>query len=361
MSSIQQIFRDHGGEYLARYGDRIPVAHRKVLDAVQNCRNGHFGQHLFECPDCGQEHRANSSCGNRHCPICGNDKAAEWVYRQQLRLLPCSYFLATFTVPDELWAFARSHQPQFYQAMFEASAESLRTLQADNRFVGCKVAGFFAVLHTWGRQLQYHPHIHYIIPGGGLSAERDQWVASSGHFLVHVRALSKMFKGKLQARLKELGLLDQTPKGVWSRDWVVHCKAVGDGRTAMKYLGAYVFRVAISDARIVSYDGSKVRFRFYRVGSRRPRYCELDAMEFIRRFLQHVLPHGFMKIRHYGFLSPNFSLSLQRIRELICVLYETLREQIAPAKPRKARPLCCPACGMRMQWVCFIPALRVET
>ena len=359
MSRIQQIFRDHGPEYLKRYGRRMPAAHRKVIEAIIHCRNGHFGQHLFECAGCGQTHVAQSSCGNRHCPVCQNDKAAHWVYRQQLRLLPANYFLATFTVPPELWALARQYPREVYQAMFKASADSLRTLEADKRFVGCHVAGFFGILHTWGRQLQYHPHIHYVIPGGGLSADRDRWVASSGHFLVHVRALSRMFRGKLHAELQACGLFNQTARAVWSRPWVVHCKAVGNGRAAMKYLGAYVFRVAISDARIVDYDGNTVRFKYYRVGSRRPRYAQLDVLEFIRRFLQHVLPHGFMKIRHYGFLSPNFSVSLQRIRELICVLYEILRDQLPPpCKPRKTRPLCCPTCGKLMRWVCFIPAVR---
>lgn len=132
---------------------------------------------------------------------------------------------------------------------------ALRTLEADERFVGCKVAGFFSVLHTWGRQLQFHPHVHSVIAGGGLSADRSRWVSANGDFLVHVRALSRMFRGKIKSRLETLGLLDQVPPAVWRQEWVVHCKAVGDGCATMKYLGAYVFRVAISDARIVKYDG----------------------------------------------------------------------------------------------------------
>lgn len=360
MSKVQEIFRDHASEYLARFGDRIPQAHRKAIHAIVNCRNGHFGHHLFACPDCGKTHVANTSCGNRHCPVCQNDKAAEWVQRQQERLLPCNYFLATFTIPDTLWAFARSHQREVYQAMFEASSASLRTLEADPRFVGCHVAGFFGVLHTWGRQLQYHPHIHYVIPGGGLNQGRSEWIASSGHFLVHVRALSKLFRGKLRANLQARGLLQAIDPSVWMQDWVVHCKAVGDGRTVMKYLGAYVFRVAISDARIISCTERTVRFKYYRVGSRRARYAQLDVIEFIRRFLQHVLPHGFMKVRHYGFLSPNFAVPIQRVRELICVLYQILRDRLSQQKPhRKFKPLRCPACGHRMQHVRFVPALVV--
>lgn len=356
MNHIQQIFRDHGRAYTAKYGDRIPEMHRKVIDAVCDCRSGECGHHVFACPDCGKTHVANSSCGNRHCPVCQNDKASQWVYKQQLRLLPCTYFMATFTIPSELRAVARSNQSAVYKAMFEAASASLRTLEADKRFVGCKVSGFFGVLHTWGRQLQYHPHLHFVIPGGGLSKERSEWINANGDFLVHVRALSKMYRGKLQKALTEAGLLDQIPSGVWSRDWVVHCKAVGDGRHTMKYLGAYVFRVAVSDARISSYDGKSVRIKYQKVGSSKWRFMTLGVFEFMRRFLQHVLPKGFMKIRHYGFMSPNFAIPIQKIREMICVLYELLRK--TPVKltpPKRAKPLSCPRCQAVMKWMKFIP------
>ncbi len=356
MNRIQEIFRDHGDEYLQRFGDHIPEAHRKTMDAICECRSGERGHHLFACPDCGEQHVANSSCGNRHCPVCQHEKAAEWVYQQQLRLLPCTYFMATFTIPAELRAVARSNQAVVYRAMFEAAAESLRTLEADKRFVGCNVAGFFGVLHTWGRQLQYHPHLHFVIPGGGLSQDRSQWVSARGAFLVHVRALSKMFRGKLQKAFSDAGLLAFTPQSVWSRDWVVHCKAVGDGRHTMKYLGAYVFRVAISAARIAAYDGHSVRIKYQKVGSAKWRFITLDAIEFMRRFLQHVLPAGFMKVRHFGFMSPNFSVPLQKIRELICTLYELLRQCPVKVKPpKKPKPLKCPSCRAVMVWKLFLP------
>ena len=290
MNHIQKIFRDHGDTYLARFGAKMPEMHKKVIHAICDCRSGECGHHVFACTDCGKTHVANSSCGNRHCPVCQNDKASRWIYKQQLRLLPCTYFMATFTIPEELRAVARSNQSVVYKAMFESAAESLRTLEADKRFVGCNVAGFFGVLHTWGRQLQYHPHLHFVIPGGGLSKNRSQWINANGNFLVHVRALSKMYRGKLQKALTKSGLLDQIPAGVWSRDWVVHCKAVGDGRHTMKYLGAYVFRVAISAARIVDYDGNSVRIKYQKVGSSKWRFITLDAFEFMRRFLQPVLP-----------------------------------------------------------------------
>jgi hypothetical protein len=356
MNVIQDIFRDHGDDYLARFGDRIPEAHRRTIQAVRECRSGACGHHVFACPDCGKMHLANSSCGNRHCPVCQNGKAADWVYRQQLRLLPCTYFLATFTLPEELRAAARRPPGTVYGILFDCAAESLRTLEADKRFVGCSVAGFFGVLHTWGRQLQYHPHVHFVIPGGGLSKGRDQWVPANGNFLVHVRALSKMFRGRMHKAFAEAGLLERIPEHVWSRDWVVHCKAVGDGRHTLKYLGAYVFRVAVSAARIDSYDGNRVRIKYQKVGSSKWRFLTLEVMEFMRRFLQHVLPKGFVKIRHFGFMSPNFAVPIQKIRELICVLYELLRAcPVKVKKPKQPKPLTCPRCRAVMLWKRFIP------
>ncbi len=356
MNRIQQIFREHGRTYLERFGDRFPGAHRKVIEAICECRQGGRGHHLFECPECGKCHVANSSCGNRHCPVCQHRKAVEWVYRRQLQLLPCTYFLTTFTLPEELRAVARANQTVVYKAMFNEASASLRTLEADKRFVGCKVAGFFGVLHTWGRQLQYHPHVHFVVPGGGLSKNRDQWVAVNGNFLVHVRALSKMFRARMQAAFKAEGLDERVPKSVWSRDWVVHCEAVGDGRATMKYLGAYVMKVAIAESRIAAYDGKTVRFKYQKVGSSKWRFMTLDVFEFMRRFLQHVLPKGFMKIRHYGFLSPNFGIPLQKIRELICALYELLRSRPLKIKPpQPPKPLRCLRCRSIMKWMRFVP------
>lgn len=360
MSVIQDLFRDHRQEYLEHFGTGMPGMHRKALDAICECRSGKRGHHVFACPDCGHHHVAQSSCGNRHCPVCQNDKAVRWVYRQQLRLLPCNYFLATFTLPEGLRALARRHPKVVYDAMFDEASAALRALEADPRFVGCKVAGFFGVLHTWGRQLQYHPHVHFVIPGGGLSKGRDKWVPASGHFLVHVRALSRMFRGKMRAALREAGLFDEVPEDVWNQEWVVHCKHVGDGQHIMKYLGAYVFRVAISDTRIVAYDGRRVTFKYQKVGSSRWRKMTLSAIEFMRRFLQHVLPAGFMKTRHFGFLSPNFAVPMQRIREMICLLYELLRNvprRVTP--PSKPRPLRCAKCSAVMRWIQFLPPMNV--
>jgi hypothetical protein len=359
MSTIQQIFQDHTPAYLERFAASMPAHHRKAVRAICDCRSGACGHHLFACPQCAEQHVAKSSCGNRHCPVCQHEKSVQWVHQREEQLLPCNYFMATFTVPEALREVIRANQGVLYRALLDESAASLRTLEADPRFVGCSVSGFFGVLHTWGRQLQYHPHVHYVIPGGGLSEDREKWIPARGPFLVHVRALSALFRGKMKAAVRKAGWLDQVPEKVWNQDWVVHCKFVGDGRHTLKYLGAYVFRVAISDSRIVRYDGTTVTFKYQKVGSSRWRMITVSVFEFMRRFLQHVLPKGFMKVRHYGFLSPNFGVALQKIREMICVLYALVRpDPKPPVPPAKPKPLRCPLCRNVMKWVCYIPTVR---
>ena len=356
MNRIQQVFREHADAYMASV--RITDGERKVIRAIRDCRSGECGYHLYQCPDCGCPHGTPSSCDNRHCPVCQQDKNAAWVHKQQLKRLPCTYFMATFTLPEELRPLALAHPKAVYDALMDSAADSLRTLEADPRFVGCKIAGFSGILHTWGRQMQFHPHVHFIIPGGGLSADRERWIAAKGDFLVHVRALSRMFRGKMKERLRKEALLDRVPPAAWCTEWNVHCKAVGNGERVLKYLGTYVFRVVISDARITRYDGETVTIKYQKVGSSRWRHLTFNVIEFMRRYLQHVLPRGFMKVRHYGFLAPNFSVSLQRIRELICILYETLRGWVLQVPDRKrSRPLICKECGTELRWMRFLPPL----
>jgi hypothetical protein len=360
MKRIQQIFREHSTAFLQAY-PATSQGQRNALRAIQDCGTGACGHHRFACPDCGRLEIAASSCGNRHCPVCQHRKAAQWVYRQELKLLPCAYFLATFTLPEALRAVAFAHPRAVYDALMDEAAAALRTLEADPRFVGCHVAGFFGLLHTWTRQLEYHPHAHFVIPGGGLSADRRQWVTTRGDFLVHVRALSRLFRGRMKGRLEALGLLAEVPGEVWTGEWVVHCKAVGSGRESLRYMGAYVSRVAISDNRIVAYDGHQVTFRYQKVGSAKWRRVTVSALEFIRRFLLHVLPTGFVKIRHFGFLSPNFGISLDRIRDLICILYDSIRRLLPPLEPPRVHRLRCPQCRQVMRWVAFIPPRLAPT
>ena len=252
------------------------------------------------------------------------------------------------------------HQRAVYAALFGASSEALRTLAADPKYLGTDRLGFFGVLHTWGRTLEYHPHVHYVVPGGGLSAERDRWLASRADFLVPVKALSIIFRAKFRDRLRDEGLLEQVDPSVWRRDWVVHCQSAGDGRESLRYLAPYVFRVAIGDHRIVSCDDGRVTFTYRKVGSKRQRKMTLDAQEFLRRYLQHVLPSGFPKVRHFGFLSPASGVSLDLVRWLIALwaglmyVLRSDRDEEPAASP--GEPVC-PTCGGRLLRLGFVPAV----
>jgi hypothetical protein len=358
MPTVAEVLRRYGGEYLEQFGTTIPGEHKKVLRAITACRTGALGTVLYACPSCGRTHTVARSCGNRHCPTCQQEKTLAWLEKQIDRLLPCPYFLVTFTLPAELRALARSHQRVVYAALFEASSEALRSLATDPKFVGTDRLGFFGVLHTWGRTLDYHPHVHYVVPGGGVSADGSCWLPSRADFLVPVEALSIVFRAKFRDILNREGLLNLADPAVWRRDWVVHSQAAGDGRASLRYLAPYVFRVAIGDHRIVSCDDGKVTFTYRRVGSNRPRKMTLDALEFIRRFLQHVLPAGFQKVRHYGFLSPKSSIALEAVRWLVTVFYGAFFVLAAksagkPTTPPTAR---CPECGGPMITLGFVPA-----
>jgi len=357
MNSIQQIFRDHGSAYLGRYGGCMPAHHRKAIHAIRHCGTGAFGSHLFSCSGCGESHVAESSCGNRHCPTCQAGKSDEWLERQLKKALPVNYFMITFTVPQELRRLIRANQKAAYAALFKAASGALKKLAKDPRFVGCDTAGFSGILHTWTRTLEYHPHVHFIVPGGGLSKSADEWKASSAAFFVHARPLSKIYRGIFMEEMEKAGLA--VPHCVRDPDWVVDCRHVGNGRAALRYLAQYVFRVAIAPGRIVRVADGRVSFRYRRSGEKKERICVLPVFEFMRRYLQHVLPHGFTKVRHYGFLSPNCRVSLPRIRELICRLYEVLRERLREdPPPKRSRPWICRSCGGLIRWRAFIPCPR---
>jgi hypothetical protein len=298
------------------------------------------------------------SCGDRPCPSCQRDKAEAWLAKQTDRLLPCPYFLVTFTPPAALRAVARAHQRVVYSALFRASSEALRALAADPKYIGTDRLGFFGVLHTWGRTLEYHPHVHYVVPGGGVCADGQRWLPSRADFLVPVQALSILFRAKSRDLLARERLLDSVDPAVWHRDWVVHSQPAGDGRQSLRYRAPYVFRVAIGDHRIVACDDGRATFTYRRAGSNRPRKMALDAMEFLRRFLQHVLPSGFQKVRYYGFFSPAGAMALEVVRWLIAVHHGAMFAPVARRAEAPAAPAAmgCPVCGGPLSLLGFLPA-----
>jgi hypothetical protein len=225
--------------------------------------------------------------------------------------------MVTFTVPEKLRGFIRSHQRVCYAAMFAASSQTIKKLAPDPKYIGADMPGFLGVLHTWGRQMPYHPHIHYIVPAGALSKADGKWYCSRIDFFLPVKAMSKIFKAKFRDIIKNAGLYPQIDSDVWNQNWVVNCQAIGAGEHSIKYLAPYVFKVAISNSRIVKLEDRRVLFKYRKHKSNRWRTMSLDVMEFMRRFLQHVLPTGFMKVRYYGFLHPACSIPLQKVVTLI--------------------------------------------
>jgi hypothetical protein len=269
------------------------------------------------------------------------------------RQLPGHHFMITFTMPQQIRRFIRSHQRACYAAMFKASSETIKKLALDEKYIGGDLPGFLGVLHTWGRQLAYHPHIHYVVPGGALSKEDGRWHPSRIDFYLPVKAMSKIFKAKFRDEMRKSNLDSDIPEQVWNQEWVVNSQAVGASTHSIEYLAPYVFKVAISNSRIIKVEERKVFFKYKKLKGNRWRTMRLDVMEFMRRFLQHVLPTGFMKLRYYGFFSPCSSVTLEKIEALI-----ELSFGFVISKPeRKIEPFVPPACtncGGRLKYVASI-------
>jgi len=349
MGVLQELFRSHGAQYLEHFGQAMPGAHQRVIEAITRCRTQANGAVLYRCEGCAEPHVVHRSCGNRHCSGCQQHKTYQWLARQLERQLPTHHFMLTFTVPEPLRAFLRSHQRIGYGTLFEASAGAIKRLAADPKHLGADTPGFFGVLHTWGRALIYHPHIHYVVPGGALQSQDRQWHPCSPGFYLPVRALSSIFRAKFRDAMDQAGLLAEIPQEVWATDWNVNCQPVGDGAATIQYLARYVFKVAISESRILRVDPVNVVFRYRKVHSNRLRTMVLPIMEFMRRFLQHVLPWGFMKVRYYGFLSPSFSVPLEELKARI-EMAQGFALRAPEVEIEAPAPLCCRHCGGRLRY-----------
>jgi hypothetical protein len=319
---VADVFREHGEEFLTRQGRSLSTEQRQALGAIMRCRTAALGGHKLRCGSCGHEEISYNSCRNRHCPKCQASGQAEWLDREAEYLLPVEYFHVVFTLPAALGPLALQNKREIYGALFRAAAETLSTIARDPKHLGAEI-GFLMVLHTWGQTIHHHPHVHCVVPGGGLSPDGTRWIACRKGFFLPVRVLSRLFRKKFLHLLKRLyakGKLSLTGSVATLRGpaawrelidslrhtaWVVYSKKpFGGPRQTLKYLARYTHRVAISNRRIVSLDGGRVRFRWkdYAHESKQ-RVMTLDPQEFIRRFLMHILPKGFVRIRHYGFLS----------------------------------------------------------
>ena len=348
---LADIFRQYGSAYRQKYANQLLPGHRQAMRAIEQCRTEALGGQVYACPACGEVKYSYHSCRNRHCPKCQNDKAQEWLETQQDMLLPVPYFMLTFTLPAALCEIVRSNQNLLYNLLFRISAAATQHLAKDPHFVGGQI-GLVGILHTWGRNLAYHPHIHYLVPAGGLAATTQGWLPARQDFLLPVKALSKIFRGKFRQALAKMTFFTRIPSKVWQQDWVVHCMPVGNGRTALKYLAPYVFRVAISNRRLVQLENDRVTFRYRTTDTGQLKLCTLSAEGFIHRFLQHVLPKGFVKVRYFAFFAPGCRIRLAALRQQLGQESpETLGEAQAAPEPAEADPkpkLRCPSCGQPM-------------
>ncbi|RLC07380.1 MAG: transposase [Deltaproteobacteria bacterium] len=358
MSAIQKIFQIYGQQYLDLYGDRMPQSHKKTIQDITQCRSGSFGTILYGCDECQTIQPVPCCCGNRHCPTCQHDKMDQWLQKQMEKLLPVHYFLLTITLPQELRDVARSHQRIVYAAMFSCAHETLRKLARDKRFIGSTRIGYLAVLHTWGSMLQYHPHLHLVIPGGAVSEKGDQWISSRQDLFIHTKPLAHIFKAKFKDAMEKAQLIEKIDPSVWKKQWIIDTQAVGKGQNSLRYLSRYVFRVAISNNRIKSIEDDAIKFTYKDREKNTWKTTKLDAMEFIRRFLQHVLPRGFMKIRHYGFLNPNSPFSIDKIRELISFIHDVIHGLLAEIPQYKKQEIKCTRCGHALKFIAFLKPPR---
>jgi hypothetical protein len=348
---LAAIFRQYAPAYREKYGDKMPPSHLTAMKAIESCRTEVLGGHLYFCENCQERWYSYHSCRNRHCPKCQHEVAQEWLEKQCQLLLPVPYFLVTFTLPSELRTLARSQQETIYHLLFRSAADALLTLARDR--IGGQF-GLIGILQTWTRDLRFHPHIHFLVPGGGLSDDGKQWFASHKNFLLRVEPLGQLFRGKFMAALKQTTLLAHPSAALWEKAWVVDSRPVGTGEAALKYLAPYVFRVAISNNRILNVENGKVTFRYREGDSGKWRTASLPAEEFIRRFLQHVLPKGFVKVRYFGLFAAGNRHKLKLAQALLPaptspVVPSATLLQTADSPPLPS--IACPTCGEPLTWL----------
>lgn len=357
MPSVADCLRQHAPAYLRRFGEEVPIGHRKVIAAITRCRTGELGGVHYRCVACGSDHWVGRSCGNRHCPGCGKEKTYAWLDKQAVKLLPVHHFLVTFTVPEALRSVLSGSQANGYRALFQASADSIRDVGAATKAIRECQLGYFGVLHTWGRDpMVYHPHVHFVVPGGGVllddAGQAVRWQSTPKNFLFHHGTLIKVYKAKLADLLRECDLYDQAPPETWNRKFVVDIQPVGDGQAVLKYLAPYVNRVAISDSRIVACDDSSVTYRYRPSKSDTRKRRSVTGDEFVRGFTQHTLPRGFQKIRHYGWMGSNSRVKLDEVKWLLWLFlgwtFWLASGHAPPPEPTAKSKVRCGHCGGEM-------------
>ncbi len=320
--------------FKAKYEAQLLPGQLRAIGAIQRCRTPDSGEILLACTDCGGQLRQPRSCGHRSCPQCQNHEASQWLDRQQAKLLPVEYFMVTFTLPRQL---------TLYNLLFTTAVSTLKDFGLNPKQLGADI-GMTAVLHSHSRRLEYHPHLHVIVPGGGVNKATRQWKKTRGKFLFNQTALASVFRARLLAALKTAGLV---PPDNLPDKWVVDCKHVGKGMPALKYLSRYLYRGVISEKNIVANNNGEVTFRYIDSSTGQTRYRSLKGEDFLWLVLQHVLPKGFRRVRDYGFLHGN-------ARKLLVLIQLTLKVMISIRPPRPRPVFKCPRCRAPMRVLGFI-------
>ena len=362
MPELQNILEQYGKQYKEKHD--LPIYVKKTLNAIEKCRTAELGAHEDICDHCGHKKISYNSCRNRHCPKCQTSAKEKWIYNQKFNVLNVQYFHVVFTIPDMLNKVVYYNQTKMYNIMFKAVSETLQELANDEKYLGAQI-GFTTILHTWGQNLKDHPHIHCIVPAGGLDS-LGKWRNSKKKFFIPVKVLSKVFRGKLIYYMKQEKLdfykeieelkipqeFDKFISSLYAKDWIVYCKPpFKNANSVIEYLGRYTHRVAISNSRIINIDNGKVTFKWrdYR-DNNKMKTMVLDAEEFIRRFILHILPPRFMKIRHFGLLgNRNKTKKLTLCKSLTNTKVLT-KENISPLEILKKVSgkdfNLCPVCGI---------------
>jgi len=370
---VADIFRDHGAAWRLANAGHVSLGQLKVMSAIERCRTAAFGGHVERCEKCSHTIIAYNSCRNRHCPKCQGAAAREWLAQREAELLPVPYYHVVFSLPAQIADIAYQNKAVIYDLLFKASSEAMLTIAADPKHLGARI-GFLSVLHTWGSPMTHHPHVHMIVPGGGFSLDGRRWVVCRPRFFLAVPVLMELFRGLLLHKLraahragelqffgKHARLIDPQAfaaylRPLYNTKWVVYCKrAFGGPKEVLRYLARYTHRVAISNSRLLACDDKGVTFKWkdYRLeGRERYKVMTLPFHEFIRRFLMHVLPAGFHRIRYYGLLaSGKRAENIARARELLMpplIPIDAIKATSSNAEGPQPPEHRCPSCGGRM-------------
>ena len=343
--TLADIAEHYGERFLEKYQQKLLPGHKKALHAIRYCRTPAAGMTLLECTGCQQRDHRPMSCGHRSCNRCQNTDTSEWLERQRQKLLPVEYFMVTFTLPAQLRPLAWQHQRQVYDLLFREAAETLKTFGCNHKGLDAQL-GMTGVLHTHSRRLDHHPHVHFVVPGGGINTRRREWRKLKGNYLFNSNSLAKVFRGRLLKALDEAGLLTPALKKSLPKLWVANCQHVGKGEPALKYLSRYLYRGVISDRQITDHSGGKVTFTYKNSETGEAEYRTLKGEDFLWLVLQHVLPKRFRRARDYGFLHSRARRWLKLVQLILQVILKPLVPVIRPKYP-------CRFCGCDMKAIAF--------